>query len=160
MAERFEVTTQTIRRDVNDLRDRALLRRVLAGGFDAVMHFAAKSQVGESMRAPVRYYDVNMGGTTALLDAMDSAGVKSLVFSSTCAIYGEPTYLPLDEQHPHAPVSVYGDSKAMVERMLAAAREREGFRVTALRYFNAAGAMPDGSLGSRTIPRRTSSRSR
>jgi len=133
---------------VADVRDRATVARVLKEGrFDAVMHFAAKSQVGESMRMPVRYYDVNMGGTAALLDAMDTAGVRSLVFSSTCAIYGDPTYLPLDEAHPWAPVSVYGDSKAMVERMLAAAREREGLRVTALRYFNAAGAMPDGSLG-------------
>ncbi len=133
---------------VADVRDRQTVARVLREGrFDAVMHFAAKSQVGESMRAPVLYYDVNMGGTAALLDAMDSAGVKALVFSSTCAIYGDPAYLPLDEAHPKAPVSTYGDSKAMVERMLDAAREREGFRITALRYFNAAGAMPDGSLG-------------
>jgi len=133
---------------VADVRDRLTVARVLREGrFDAVMHFAAKSQVGESMRSPVQYYDVNMGGTAALLDAMDSAGVRVLVFSSTCAIYGDPRYLPLDEAHPHAPVSVYGDSKAMVERLLAAAREREGLRVTTLRYFNAAGAMPDGSLG-------------
>ncbi len=131
-----------------DVRDRALLREVLrAHRVDAVMHFAARSLVGESVAHPLRYYDVNTGGTAALLQAMDDAGVRRLVFSGTCAIYGDPVRLPIDEDHPRAPVSPYGASKAMVEEILAACREREGFQVTSLRYFNAAGAMPDGSLG-------------
>lgn len=131
-----------------DIRDRGRLEGVLrAGRFDAVMHFAAKSLVGESTRHPLRYYDVNTGGTAALVDAMLSAGIKCLVFSSTCAIYGDPVRLPLDEDHPRAPVSPYGDSKEMVERMLAATRAREGLRVTTLRYFNAAGALPEHGLG-------------
>lgn len=131
-----------------DIRDRALLTRVLRDGkFDAVMHFAAKSLVGESVAHPLRYYDVNVGGTASLLCAMQDADVPCLVFSSTCAIYGNPEYLGLDEQHPQHPVSPYGASKKMVEEMLAACREREGLRVTTLRYFNAAGCMPDGSLG-------------
>ena len=133
---------------VGDIRDRKHMVEVLrAGRFDAVMHFAAKSLVGESVRHPLRYYDVNTGGTAALLDAMATAGVRKLVFSSTCAIYGAPQRLPLDEDHPRAPVSPYGDSKEMIERMLAQVRAHEDFGVTCLRYFNAAGAMPDGSLG-------------
>lgn len=131
-----------------DIRDRAHLTTVLKeGSFDAVMHFAAKSLVGESVSNPLRYYDVNMGGTASLVQAMQDADVSSLVFSSTCAIYGNPTYLPLDEDHPQNPVSPYGASKKMVEEMLSACREKEDLRVTTLRYFNAAGCMPDGSLG-------------
>lgn len=133
---------------VGDIRDRSRLEGVLrAGRFDAVMHFAAKSLVGESTRHPLRYYDVNTGGTAALVEAMLSAGVNRLVFSSSCAIYGDPVRLPLDEEHPRAPVSPYGDSKEMVERILAAVRAREGLQVTTLRYFNAAGALPDHGLG-------------
>jgi UDP-glucose 4-epimerase len=139
------VTGELIR---GDIRDRAHLTSVLkSGGFDAVMHFAAKSLVGESVQHPLRYFDVNVGGTASLLQAMADAGVKNLVFSSSCAIYGNPSYLPLDEAHPQHPVSPYGHSKRIVEEMLAACREKEGFRVTTLRYFNAAGCMPDGSLG-------------
>jgi len=138
---------------VGDIRDRSRLSGVLqAGGFDAVMHFAAKSLVGESTRAPLRYYDVNTGGTAALVQAMLDASVACLVFSSTCAIYGNPVSLPLDEEHPRAPVSPYGDSKEMVERMLAQVREREGLRVTTLRYFNAAGGLPDHGLGESHTP--------
>jgi UDP-glucose-4-epimerase GalE len=133
---------------VGDIRDGDKLTQVLKNGnFDAVMHFAAKSLVGESVANPLRYFDVNVGGTATLLQAMQDAGVGTLVFSSTCAIYGNPAYLPLDEEHPRHPVSPYGVSKRMVEEMLAACREKEGLRVTTLRYFNAAGCMPDGSLG-------------
>ncbi len=133
---------------VGDIRDRALLTTVLReGNFDAVMHFAAKSLVGESVAHPLRYYDVNVGGTASLICAMQEAKVQCLVFSSTCAIYGNPHYLPLDEHHPQHPVSPYGDSKKMVEKMLEACRAKEDLRVTTLRYFNAAGCMPDGSLG-------------
>lgn len=131
-----------------DIRDRELLTTVLRDGrFDAVMHFAAKSLVGESVAHPLRYYDVNVGGTASLVSAMHDAGVHCMVFSSTCAIYGDPVYLPLDENHPQNPVSPYGASKRMVEEILGACREKEDLRVTTLRYFNAAGCMPDGSLG-------------
>ena len=131
-----------------DIRDKARLTSVLREGrFDAVMHFAAKSLVGESVAHPLRYYDVNVGGTATLVQSMQDAGVDTLVFSSTCAIYGDPVRLPLDEDHPQNPVSPYGTSKKMVEEMLAACRERERLKVTTLRYFNAAGCMPDGSLG-------------
>ncbi len=131
-----------------DIRDRPYMTKVLKEGhFDAVMHFAAKSLVGESVAHPLRYYDVNVGGTSSLLQAMQEACVNTMVFSSTCAIYGEPEYLPLDENHPQNPVSPYGASKKMVEEILAGCREKEGLKVTTLRYFNAAGCMPDGSLG-------------
>ncbi|MEL6345726.1 MAG: UDP-glucose 4-epimerase GalE [Myxococcota bacterium] len=114
---------------------------------DAVMHFAARSLVGESVNHPLAYYDTNVRGTLNLLTAMQAAGVNRMVFSSTCAIYGPPRYLPIDEAHPIGPISPYGDSKEMIERILSDCRAREGFQITTLRYFNAAGAMPDGSLG-------------
>jgi UDP-glucose-4-epimerase GalE len=133
---------------VGDIRDRARLLEVLGGGrFDAVMHFAAKSLVGESVAHPLRYFDVNVGGTATLVQAMLDTGVQSLVFSSSCAVYGVPDSLPIPEDHPHRPVSPYGESKAMVERMLDGCREKEGLRVTSLRYFNAAGASADGRFG-------------
>ena len=131
-----------------DIRDHARLLEVLrAGRFDAVMHFAAKSLVGESVAHPLRYFDVNVGGTATLVQAMLDAGVHSLVFSSSCAVYGAPDSLPIPEDHPHRPVSPYGESKAMVERLLDACRDKEGLRVTSLRYFNAAGASADGRFG-------------
>ena len=131
-----------------DIRDHDRLLAVLRGGrFDAVMHFAAKSLVGESVSNPLRYFDVNVGGTATLVQAMLDADVRSLVFSSSCAVYGVPDSLPIPEDHPHRPVSPYGESKAMVERLLDACREKEGLRVTSLRYFNAAGASADGRFG-------------
>jgi len=136
-----------------DVRDRAALTAALkTHRIDAVMHFAALSLVGESIKHPLRYFDVNVAGTLSLLQAMSDAGVRRLVFSSTCAIYGQPQRLPMDETHPHAPISPYGRSKDMVEAILAACREREGFSITALRYFNAAGATPDGLLGESHSP--------
>jgi len=133
---------------VGDIRDRAALRKVFQSKpYDAVMHFAAKSLVGESVNHPLRYYDVNVGGTATLLSEMQRAEIPYFVFSSTCAVYGDPEYLPLDEDHPKNPVSPYGNSKLMVEQLLDAAREKEGFHIASLRYFNAAGAHPDGSMG-------------
>lgn len=133
---------------VGDVNDRAALSEVLrAEPFDAVLHFAAKAVVSESVRQPTQTFAVNVGGTAALVQAMGDAGVRNLVFSSTCAVYGEPERLPLVEDHPKAPVSPYGESKWMAERVLALARQREGLRVTMLRYFNAAGAALDGSRG-------------
>ena len=131
-----------------DVRDRERLTAVLRDGrFDAVMHFAARLLVGESVEHPLRYFDTNVAGTCALVQCMADAGVRDLVFSSSCAVYGEPRYLPLDEDHPFAPVSPYGLSKVMVEQVLDACREREGFRIASLRYFNAAGADPEGRFG-------------
>lgn len=133
---------------VGDVRDRALLRSIFADRqFDAVMHFAAKSIVGRSVTEPLPCIDTNVSGSIALLTEMLEAGVRNLVFSSTCAIYGTPKALPLTEDHPFAPVSPYGESKAMVERILELSRQQHGLRVSCLRYFNAAGATPDGQLG-------------
>ena len=133
---------------VGDIRDRDTLTRTLsARPFDAVLQFAALCLVGESQRHPVRYFDVNVGGTLSLLDAMTRCDVGAMVFSSTCAVYGAPHYLPLDEAHPKAPVSVYGETKWMVEQILDETRAREGLSIASLRYFNAAGAHPDGTLG-------------
>ncbi len=131
-----------------DIRDAARLGATLASGhFDAVLHFAALCLVGESQRLPIHYFDVNVGGTITLLREMKAAGVGALVFSSSCAVYGAPHYLPLDESHPKAPVSVYGQTKWMVEQILDEARRREGLGIASLRYFNAAGCHPDGTLG-------------
>jgi UDP-glucose-4-epimerase GalE len=138
----------TVPLHVGDIRDRTRLDEVFgAGDFDGVMHFAARSLVGESVSHPLRYFDVNVGGTASLVQAMLNANVRSLVFSSSCAVYGVPDSLPIPEDHPHRPVSPYGESKAMVEQILSACRDREGLRVTSLRYFNAAGATLDGQLG-------------
>ncbi len=133
---------------VGDIRDRdTLVKTLRSRPFDAVLQFAALCLVGESQRHPVRYFDVNVGGTITLLEAMGRADVGALVFSSSCAVYGAPHYLPLDEAHPKAPVSVYGQTKWMVEQVLDEARGREGMAIASLRYFNAAGAHPDGTLG-------------
>ena len=114
---------------------------------EAVMHFAAWLAVGESVRHPGKYYENNVTGSLALLDAMVAEGVGRLVFSSTCAVYGEPQQLPLTEDHPKAPVNAYGESKLTVERALGHYERAHGLRSIALRYFNAAGADPDGELG-------------
>ena len=118
----------------------------------AVMHFAALIQVGDSMRVPLRYLQTNVGGSLTLLQAMLDSQVKSIVFSSTCAIYGTPQRLPLDEQHPHVPVNAYGASKMMVEQSLEWAAHAHGMTYAALRYFNAAGADPAGELGEEHDP--------
>lgn len=133
--------------DVVDLRDRQGLDRVLARGFDCVMHFAALMAVGESVEKPVEYYDVNVGGTLNLLAAMADHGCKNLVFSSTCAVYGVPEVVPITEDTPHAPISPYGETKAVVEKILTHARRVGQIESVCLRYFNAAGASEDGWLG-------------
>lgn len=120
--------------------------------FDAVMHFASFMQVGESVRSPAAYYRNNVTNTLNLLDAMVTAQVRRFVFSSTAAIFGEPTYLPIDEQHPQRPMNPYGASKQMVERALQDYDRAYGLRAVCLRYFNAAGADPDGLLGERHEP--------
>jgi len=132
----------------SDLCDPAALATVMATeSFDAVMHFAGSSQVGESLRSPGLYYRNNVANTLNLLDAVVKHGVRAFVFSSSAAIFGDPRYLPIDEQHPREPLNPYGASKLMVERILADYREAHDFAYVALRYFNAAGADPQGRMG-------------
>jgi len=115
---------------------------------DCVMHFAALAYVGESVTEPLNYYDNNTAGTVSLLRAMDAAGVKQLVFSSTCATYGEPESMPIVETMPQRPINPYGWSKLYVERILIDyANANQDFAFAALRYFNVAGSSGDGSIG-------------
>lgn len=131
-----------------DLLDKQALRRVFAEQhFDAVMHFSAKSLVGESVADPSIYYLNNVVGTLNLLEAMREAGAMRLVFSSTAAVYGNPVTARIAEDHPLQPVNPYGQSKLMVERMLRDYAKAYGFRSVALRYFNAAGADASGEIG-------------
>ncbi|MGO9445579.1 MAG: UDP-glucose 4-epimerase GalE [Thiobacillaceae bacterium] len=120
--------------------------------FDAVMHFASFIQVGESVVDPAKYYANNVANTLNLLNAMVAHGVQRFIFSSTAAVYGEPQYNPIDESHPKEPISPYGRSKWMVEQFLQDYARAYGLRFIALRYFNAAGADPDGQLGERHDP--------
>jgi len=122
------------------------------GKFDAVMHFCAKSLVGESMTRPELYYSNNVAGTLNLLESMLRHNVRHLVFSSTAAVFGMPLYTPIDEQHPTAPINPYGKSKLMVEQLLADYDRAFGLRSVSLRYFNAAGADPSGIIGERHEP--------
>jgi UDP-glucose-4-epimerase GalE len=119
-----------------------LLHRV-----SAVIHFAAFAYVGESVGDPLKYYYNNVAGTVSLLQAMHTAKVQRLIFSSSCATYGIPQQPRLTEDHPQNPINPYGDSKLFVERMLQACAPAYGLRWISLRYFNAAGADPDGELG-------------
>ncbi len=136
-----------------DLADRELLSRVIEEHrVSAVVHFAAYTYVGESMTDPGKYFRNNVVGTINLLDAMVKHGVRDLVFSSTCATYGEPVRVPIDEEHPQAPVSAYGESKLIVEKMLRWYQTAHRIRYAVLRYFNAAGADPDGELGEEHEP--------
>jgi UDP-arabinose 4-epimerase len=131
-----------------DVGDRALVQRVFREHkIAAVMHFAGYGYVGESMRAPGKYFDNNVCNSAALLDSMHAEGVHRIVFSSTCATYGVPQRIPIDETHVQQPVNPYGESKLFVERMLEWYRSAHGLRYAALRYFNAAGADPDGEIG-------------
>jgi UDP-glucose-4-epimerase GalE len=116
-------------------------------GVDAIVHFAAYKAAGESFENPGRYFSNNVGGTASLLDTARRAGVQHFVFSSTCAVYGTPESTPVSEDAPIHPESPYGESKAMVERMLEWYDRCHGLRSVSLRYFNAAGAAMDGSLG-------------
>jgi len=133
-----------------DMGDRDLLDKVLgANRFDAVMHFASFIQVGESVSDPSAYYRNNVVKTLTLLDAMKDHGVRQFIFSSTAAVFGEPAYTPIDERHPQQPINPYGWSKRMIEQVLADYDRAYGLKSVALRYFNAAGAHPQGLLGER-----------
>jgi UDP-glucose 4-epimerase len=119
---------------------------------DAVMHFASFIQVGESVTQPAKYYENNVGKTLTLLGAMARHGVRNFIFSSTAAIFGNPLRDLIDEAHPQAPINPYGRTKWLVEQLLPDYESAYGIRHVCLRYFNAAGAQPDGSLGERHDP--------
>ncbi len=136
-----------------DIADRTLLDDLFARRkFDAVIHFASFIQVGESMVAPAKYYQNNVVNTLNLLNAMNAFGVDKFIFSSTAATFGEPQYTPINEAHPQQPINPYGRSKLMVEQALADYDRAYGLKSVSLRYFNAAGADPDGQLGERHDP--------
>ncbi|MCJ8502476.1 UDP-glucose 4-epimerase GalE [Desulfatitalea alkaliphila] len=118
-----------------------------AGRFDAILHFAAFSQVGESVAYPMRYYQNNVGGTMVLLDTALRHGVRRFIFSSSAAVYGEPLQLPIDESHRCLPTSPYGATKLTVERLLQDCAQAHDLGFGCLRYFNAAGADPSGVIG-------------
>ena len=134
------------------LSDQPQLAQALEG-IDCVMHFAAFAMVGESVREPLKYYRNNVAETLSLLEGMQAAGVPRMVFSSTCAIYGEPRDVPICEDLPAAPVNPYGRSKWMVEQVLAdCTAANPEFGCACLRYFNVAGAAADGTLGEDHTP--------
>jgi UDP-glucose 4-epimerase len=133
-----------------DLLDEERTRRALQDGFDGVMHFAALALVAESVAHPERYHRGNHVGALNLLDAMREAGVRRLVFSSTCAVYGEPETVPMHEDIPAAPVNAYGNSKLAIDRMIGDECRAHGLGAASLRYFNVAGAR--GDLGEDHTP--------
>lgn len=134
--------------EVGDIRDAARLDAVFAAHAPvAVLHFAGRIEVGESLKDPGAFFDNNVGGAITLIEATRRAGVNAMVFSSTCATFGEPVRLPMDETHPQAPLNPYGRSKLMVEQALADYDRYVGFRSAVMRYFNAAGADPEGRIG-------------
>ena len=133
---------------IADIEDSNAVRGVLrAHAIQDVIHFAAKAYVGESVRDPGKYFRENVAKTVRLFDTLIEEGVRRIIFSSTCAVYGTPDKCPIVEADPQKPVNPYGESKLFVERMLRWYGEAHGVKWAALRYFNAAGADPDGELG-------------
>ena len=136
-----------------DIRDVGRLSGVLKSHAAAgVIHMAAFAYVRESVLDPLAYYDNNVGGSTRIVMAMREAGVSRIVFSSTCATYGEARETPITESHPTDPINPYGASKLMVERVLRDADAAHGIKSVSLRYFNAAGSDPDGEIGEWHVP--------
>ncbi len=134
--------------EIGDIRDRRRLDEVLAKHKpQAIIHFAAAIEVNESVRDPGKYYENNVGGTITLLRAAQAAGIDKIVFSSTCATYGMPLSIPMDEGHPQSPLNPYGQSKLIVEQILRDLDRYQGLHSVILRYFNAAGADPEGKIG-------------
>jgi UDP-glucose 4-epimerase len=134
--------------EIGDIRDRKKLDEVLAKHRpQAIVHFAAAIEVGESVRDPGGYYDNNVAGTITLLRAAQAAGIDKIVFSSTCATYGIPLSIPMNEAHAQLPINPYGQSKLIVEQILKDLDRYQGFRSFILRYFNAAGADLEGRIG-------------
>ena len=143
------LTNGTVEAVTGDVRDRGVLDRVMDDfAPEAVVHFAGLKAVGESQRRPVDYYDVNVAGTLTLLHAMDRAGCRRVIFSSSATVYGEPEYLPYDEAHPTNPTSVYGRTKLMAEQVLTDwAHANPDATAVILRYFNPVGAHASAQLG-------------
>ena len=136
-----------------DLKDKTAIESALTSKrFDGVMHFAAKSIVGDSMRAPLDYFENNVAGSLNLINAALKGEVEHFVFSSTAAVYGEPESVPITEEHSLAPINPYGQSKRMIEIMLAEAYRAHGLRSISFRYFNAAGAAPEAGIGENHEP--------
>lgn len=133
---------------VGDLADKALLHKVFSEyDFDAVMHFAGSLIVEESVLLPGKYFENNVANGLNLINSMAAHGVRKMVFSSSCVVYGEPQYLPIDEAHPKAPINPYGETKLMFEKILKWYFTANDISSVSLRYFNAAGASIDASLG-------------
>jgi UDP-glucose 4-epimerase len=143
------ITKQTISFVEGDIRDETLLKSTLSRyQVDAVIHFAGLKAVGESLQKPIDYYDNNVGGTISLLKVMTELGVKNLVFSSSATVYGEPQYLPIDEDHPLSATNPYGRTKLHIENMLQDLATSDGaWRIICLRYFNPVGAHESGLIG-------------
>lgn len=138
---------------VGDLGDKALVSKLFSERpFQAVMHFASFIEVGESVDQPLKYYQNNVGATLNLLSAMLEHNVKKIIFSSTAAVYGEPRANLIPESHPLAPINPYGRSKLMVEKIIHDIGHSDGLNYAILRYFNAAGADPEGRIGERHDP--------
>lgn len=134
--------------EFGDVRDRKRLDDVLSSYKPvAIVHLAALIDVGHSVKEPIAFFDNNVAGSATLFSAAMLAGIDKLVFSSTCATYGVPLQVPIHEDHPQAPINPYGKSKLMVEQILNELQMRNGFRSVILRYFNAAGADPEGRIG-------------
>jgi len=144
-----EITGQQLTFVEGDVRDTSYLTQSLREyDIDVVVHFAGFKAVGESVEKPIDYYANNVQGTISLLQVMQSVGVKSLVFSSSATVYGDPQYLPLDEKHPTSATNPYGRCKLHIEEMLAdISRSDESWRIACLRYFNPVGAHPSGLVG-------------
>ncbi len=148
-------TVRTLQKEGNlhfvkgDLRNYEDIKNVLKkfNNIDAVIHFAGYIEVEESVREPEKYYTNNVLGTKNLLNSMAEFNVKNIVFSSTCAVYGNPKYLPLDEKHPKKPVNPYGDTKLQIEKMLEEYDQNYEIKSVILRYFNAAGADSETKIG-------------
>ncbi len=134
-----------------DILDTAALQKAMSGGFDAVVHLAAKKAVGESMEKPEIYSTNNICGSLNILNAMVGCGVRNLVFSSSAAVYGMPEYLPIDEKHPFHPLNYYGFTKLEIEKYMEWYSRLKDFRYMALRYFNAIGYDAEGDIRGREI---------
>ena len=143
--EKFRYYEIDLKDDLNSLFDKEK-------NIDAVIHFAASCVVDESMRDPGKYFYNNVAVTANLLSAMEKAGVKNMIFSSTCAIYGEAEYYPIDEKHPLNPTTPYGASKKMAEEVIQWFGKLKGLNYVILRYFNVCGATEDGSIGDSKRP--------
>jgi len=136
-----------------DIRDAETVRRIVRErSVEGVIHFAAKSQVGESMVKPRLYFQDNLVGTLAFLETLFALEVGTFILSSTAAVYGDPEYSPIDEEHPKKPVNTYGETKLAIEYALRRYHDAYGLRFAALRYFNASGADPEAGLGERHDP--------